>query len=153
MSLIAMILGATAAAAPICDKVDTVLPPALSAWTAPQSSKTDLRIGKASVLTLQPMSALRYLVAPGRPDAPGLFGGIASIKIVKTGQYAIALGAPAWIEMVRDGSALKSTGHQHGPDCTSIRKIVIFDLKPGTYRLQLSGSPAVKVTTMVARWP
>jgi hypothetical protein len=152
MSLIALTVAATAAVAPICDTVDTVLPPALSGWAAPQPSKAVLSIGKASVLTLQPLFALRYPVLPGRPDKPGQFGGVASINIEETGRYAVALGAPAWIEIVQDGAAIKSTGHQHGPDCTSIRKIVIFDLKPGTYRLQLSGSPAVKVTTMVVRW-
>ena len=52
---------------------------------------------------------------------------------------------------VAGGEALKSVLHGHGPQCSTIRKIVRFDLQPGTYRLYLTGldKPAAK-TMLVA---
>ena len=71
-------------------------------------------------------------------------------RIDTAGRYGIALDQRGWIDVVSGaagGEALKSTVHGHGPDCLSIRKIVRFDLKPGVYRLFITGlaTPSAKV--------
>ncbi len=71
-------------------------------------------------------------------------------RIKTAGRYGIALDQRGWVDVVPSvagGEALKSTVHGHGPDCSSIRKIVRFDLQPGIYRLYVTGlaTPSVKV--------
>jgi hypothetical protein len=100
----------------LCNNVDATIPFPLSAWSRPLPSTKELRIGKASSLTLRPPSAPRDLVSPGRADTPGQFGGIASTKIDKAGQFVDALNAPERVGIVRDRAARQPTGHRHGPD-------------------------------------
>ena len=47
------------------------------------------------------------------------------------------------------GEPLKSVAHGHGPACSTIRKIVRFDLKPGAYRLYLTGLDKPDATVML----
>jgi hypothetical protein len=90
---------------------------------------------------------VRYAPPPEHAPLAGSFGGGFDLRVSAAGRFQVALDGPAWVDMVRDGRALPSATHGHGPDCTGIRKLVGYDLTPGTYRLQLSGrrSPAVRV--------
>lgn len=71
----------------------------------------------------------------------------------RAGTYRVALGAPAWIDLLADGEPLASTGHGHGPACTGVAKTVDFRLQPGRYVLQLSGASQAETTVMAARLP
>ena len=70
--------------------------------------------------------------------------------MTRPGTYRVALGAGAWVDMLRDGKAIASTAHGHGPACSGIRKIVDFPLTPGSYVLQLAGSPDANIPVLVA---
>lgn len=44
-----------------------------------------------------------------------------------------------------------SVAHGHGPACSTIRKTVDFDLKPGRYLLQVARSRTEAIRIMVSR--
>ncbi|AJP73975.1 hypothetical protein [Sphingomonas hengshuiensis] len=129
------------------------LPAALAAWTLPgQGSPGDLTRpvvlrsltpeGQAKLDARPPVKTVADALAllNATPE-PAQSGGVARIgfRIDRAGTYGIALDQPGWIEVApKDGSALTSVAHGHGPECSTIRKIVRFDLQPGLYVLRLS---------------
>lgn len=143
------------AAAPACPRGD--LPPGFAAWStpAPLASGEDaarapaLAIGRAARVALRPVTALRFARPPERAPGAGSRGGLIALAIVKPGRYTVALGTAAWIDLVRDGTALAATSHAHGPECAGIRKRVTFTLAPGRYLIQLSGATADATTLLV----
>lgn len=86
-------------------------------------------------------------------EADSAFAGQTAVKIERGGVYEISLGGPAWVDVVRDGVAVASQSHRHGPACSGIRKIVTFSLQPGLYEVRFSRSPAPAVQAMVAPVP
>ncbi|MCW3837370.1 hypothetical protein ACFQ1E_15610 [Sphingomonas canadensis] len=117
-----------AQAVPACAATDAALPPALSGWTAPVEA---FGPGQAAVLEVK--------------DGTVEIG----FRIETAGRYGIALDQGGWIDVTPLGAAapLKSAGHGHGPECSTIRKIVQFDLQPGVYRVSLTRltKPQVKL--------
>lgn len=79
-------------------------------------------------------------------------GGL-SFTIPEAGNYSVALGSAAWIDVLEDGKALEPASFGHGPECTSIRKKVIFALKPGSHVLQVAGNGAETLKLMAAKEP
>lgn len=140
--LVALLMGGQGQVAP-CPAI--VAPPvALSGWTTTAASPG---IGK------------RFTVA-GLPNVAGLTteevarGGTAAIVhigIAKPATYSIALGDRAWIDVSQGGKLLVSVGHEHGPACTGIRKVVRFALGAGAAQLRLSGINSPAITVLVAR--
>ncbi|UIJ44610.1 hypothetical protein LZK98_16325 [Sphingomonas cannabina] len=142
---------------PACPANPAPPPAEFAGWTTPAArtvSTNDrvlpIAVGQAVRLTLAPGSEVAFARAPEKAPAAGSFAGLVALEVPKAGRYRVALGGPAWIDLVRDGAPLASAAHGHGPACTGIRKIVDFDLQPGHYFLQLSGSPAAEVVLMVA---
>ncbi|MBY0519717.1 MAG: hypothetical protein K2P79_04750, partial [Sphingomonas sp.] len=76
---------------------------------------------------------------------------IVAIEIARAGTYSVALGDAAWVDIVQDGKPITSTGHEHGPPCSGIRKIVRFTLAPGRYALHLSGMKAATIDVLISR--
>ncbi|WP_375404125.1 homogentisate 1,2-dioxygenase [uncultured Sphingomonas sp.] len=143
-----------------CPATAPALPPEFAGWrtrtpltaatTAQNTTAATLAIGKAAQLRLAPASTLRFAVQPEKPSAPDTHGGIAAFTVTRPGTYRIALGAGMWIDLVRDGRAVPSTTHRHGPPCSGIRKTVDFRLTPGRHLLQISGGREPTVTAMIA---
>ncbi len=145
-SLLAALLVQTAA--PACTA--TAAPPAgLEAWSRPieLSGILGFSVGAATKI---PLSNAALPIAPERPAAAGTFSQVLGFRIEKVGTYRVALSAGAWIDVVRDGKPLTSTAHMEGAACSGIRKIVDFDLAPGTYTLQLSGAKVQEMTVLIA---
>ena len=107
-------------------------------------------IVKVEKLDSEPGAKVSLPVALRKPDAPATFAGLFAFTVPTAGRYRVALGAGAWIEVARDGKAVASAAHAHGPACTPVRKMVDFDLQPGTYLLQVSGSTAPRLHLLVA---
>jgi hypothetical protein len=55
--------------------------------------------------------------------------------------------------VLEDGKALEPSKFDHGPECTTIRKMLVFELKPGVHVLQVAGKGADKLRVMVAKAP
>ncbi|GAA0679561.1 hypothetical protein FHT00_003171 [Sphingomonas insulae] len=109
-----------------------------------------LTIGGGARATLVATNTLRYAHAPDKAAAPGSFGGLFAFTVARAGRYRVALGGGAWIDVVQGDRALISVAHDHGPACSPIRKMVDFDLTPGRYLLQVSGSKTRALPLMVA---
>ncbi|WP_291055173.1 hypothetical protein [Hyphomonas sp.] len=126
----------------------------LAPWNSPAAlSGTQLTIGQAARLTLLPTPEVRYAVPPERPADDASFGGVFTLTVSAPGTYRVALGSRGWIDVVSAGSTITSTAHGHGPECTGIRKMVDFPLAPGTYTIQIAGSPEPDAAVLVARLP
>ena len=115
--------------APACHGADDTLPAALSGWR-----QTTLHAGL-------------MLGHGGRLDAVD-GKAVADFRIDTAGTYGIALDQGGWIDVSPVGGApLVSVKHGHGPECSTIRKIVRFDLRPGAYVLTVTrlAKPVAKV--------
>lgn len=138
---------AAAAATPQCAAMDQGLPNELSAWTKASPASAPLVPGVAYTLPLRPSP-----VPESKAANAGTFGGFVPLKITQAGSYGVALSDRGWIDLTLGKEpALKSTNHGHGPPCSTIRKIVNFDLKRGNYMLQITDSPAANVKVLVIR--
>lgn len=112
-----------------------------------------LPLGKAVSATLLPGGGVSYAVKPEKPYSDGSYGGLFAIDVKAAGNYRIALGAGAWVDVVKHGKSVASATHGHGPDCSGIRKMVDFALTPGRHVVQLSGASAAAVTVMAVKLP
>ncbi|WP_267395196.1 homogentisate 1,2-dioxygenase [Sphingomonas sp. GC_Shp_1] len=144
---------------PACPARPVAPPAALRGWTAMTPIQAGERVGLAPVLTIgrSVRATLRdeagvKLAAPSTRsgEAPGT-AGLFQFAVARAGRYRIALGEGVWIDVVSAGKPLASVAHSHGPDCSGIRKMVDFDLKPGRYVLQVTGSKTASLPLMVAR--
>jgi hypothetical protein len=155
-SLIAMAVLALAPVGAMADEVkpacsialNTTLPEAWKDWTTPETvpaaatpaTQPEILLGRAYTAPLKPTASVDY-AAPSKKTKDGTFGGLFMLTIEKAGVHVIALDQAAWIDVVRDGKVIKSSGNGHGPDCTTIRKTVEFKLDPGHYTVQISNAP------------
>lgn len=167
-SLLAMLLGAQAPAAapapaaprPVCT-ARAPIPAALAGFDAAMPvtaaagvqgiGEAMLPIGRGVVATLPLSAQVTYPIAPSRPQGATSHGGVFAFSAPQPGRYRVALGAPAWIDVVANGAPLPSVAHGHGSDCSPVHKTVDFDLKPGRYLLQLVGSDRASLAMMIAR--
>lgn len=124
--------------------------PLVAATTPAEARRMVVPLGTARKLALAFGSTVQYAAPPERPDAGAGKAGMIAFDIGKAGVYRVALSAGPWIEVVHDGKTAKSVAHGHGPACSTIRKIVDFQLTPGRYILQLTASDTPEVTAMIA---
>ena len=147
------------AAAPCTAPAD--LPEALADWRNPvpataggaQAKAAALIPGKAVTLALLPTPKVAYPLRPAKPGGSVSFGGLASFPVAQAGTWRIALGSGAWVDVVKDGKALPSIAHGHGPDCSGIRKMVDYSLTPGRYVLQVAANGSDSLPLLVTRLP
>lgn len=144
------------AAKPVCSTaLDSALPAAWSDWAAPETvpaaatpaTQPEILLGRAYNAPLKAAASVSYSVQP-KKLADGAFGGLFMLTIEKAGIYTIGLDQSGWIDVVRDGKSVRSSGQGHGPDCSTIRKMVDFQLDPGHYTVQISNGP--KATAVIA---
>lgn len=108
-----------------------------------------LMTGSGVQATLRPIASVVLAPAPRRAVRPGSSGGVFAVTLPGAGRYRVALGGPAWVDLVRDGRTVASAAH--GQACAGVRKMVDFDLRPGRYLLQVADSPSPTLQLMVAR--
>jgi hypothetical protein len=108
-------------------------------------------IGSGFALELQPHASVAFILPPERqPKSPESFSGVISFaRVPKAGLYQITLSAEAWIDVIQDGQAVKSTAFSGKRGCPDVRKSVRFELKPGGLTIQLSGAPEKTVKLAV----
>lgn len=115
-----------------CKTYDTALPAPLSGWT---SAGRALDTGRAVTLA-RTGDSIRT-----------------TIHIRKAGTFGIALSEPGWIDVTpARGKPLVSVAHGHGPKCSTIRKIVRYKLRPGTYRVSVNKLKATRARLMLVRY-
>lgn len=119
-------------------------PTGLAGWVA-----SDSRPGIGKRFTITGAAHVAGLTAEER--ARGGTAAILELRIDHPGSYAIALSDVAWVEVAQHGKTLVSTGHDHGPACTGIRKIVRFTLGSGAVQLRLSGIKSTTLGVLIAQ--
>lgn len=149
--------------APVCAAMDAGLPAELADWnsgaaisTAPgpeHVAHVSLALGKGYAGGLKKKGEVTFSVEPEKPGGSVSYSGLFSFTISEAGNYFVALGSAAWIDVLEDGKALEPASFGHGPECTTIRKKVVFALKPGVHVLQVAGNGADNLRVMVARAP
>ncbi len=147
--------------APACAAMEASLPVGLEDWNggAPvatgdaANSATRLRLGKGHAATLKQKAHVAFAVEPEKPGGSVSYSGIFAFDVIEAGNYAVALGTAAWIDVVEDGKALEPLSFGHGPACTTIRKMVVYPLKPGRHILQVAGNGGESARLLVAKQP
>ncbi len=170
MRLVLIALVATLAASPAfaqehdksaCTTTDAALPAGMGDWnggaaitTAPSpehAAHVPLALGKGYAASLKKKGEVTFSVEPEKPGGSVSYSGLFSFTIPEAGNYAVALGTAAWIDVLEDGKALEPASFGHGPECTTMRKKVVFALKPGVHVLQVAGNGAETLKLMVAK--
>ena len=146
---------------PACAALDRHLDGGLEAWrskanltaagNATQLARAELKLGVAVKAILVPTRDIDYPVRPGKPGGSVSYGGLFAFNVVETGTYRVALSTPAWIEVVKDGKSIPVAAFGHGPECTTIRKIVEFPLGVGAHVLEVAGNGANSIDVLVVR--
>jgi hypothetical protein len=140
---------------------DVNLPPALAGWTArlpvaaaattTEVAKAALPIGKGVEAQLKHTGEITFPVLPAKPGGSVSYGGLYEVRIAEAGDYQLSLGTGAWIEVVSGKTLIESTAHAPGPACSSLKKTVVFPLKPGRYVLEITGNGEPSLPVMVTR--
>jgi hypothetical protein len=145
---------ATQSAPPQCPRDAEPVPAAFAQWARSRiipagDAAPSMAIGESVDLALVPQADVKLAAEPGRASAPGDFAAMVRLTVTRPAVYRLALGSRAWVDVVQDGRAIGSVAHGHGPACSGIRKIVDFDLKPGNYVIQITGSPDATARLMI----
>lgn len=154
----------TAAPAPSCAAMDASLPAGFTDWNGKAALKTAtaaehlghvgvVALGKGYEASLLNTPKVTFPVQPEKPGGSVAFAGLFTFTVETEGAYTVALSTPPWIDLLEDGKAISPTSFGHGPECTSIRKMVVFPLKAGTHTLQVSGNGAATMKLLVAKKP
>jgi hypothetical protein len=113
--------------------IDATLPAGYAGW---KSRGTSLESGEAVTVDTADLATVKDLPATTRP------GRVARInfRIATAGLYTVALDQKGWIDVTSaaGGESIKSISHAPGGSCTSIGKLVRFQLAPGAYRLTVT---------------
>ncbi len=146
-----------------CAAIDASLPagledwnggaPATSAANAADLSAAALTLGQGYAATLKKTPEIAFPVQPEKPGGSVAHAGLFAFNIETAGDYGVAIATPAWIDVIADGKPAATKSFGHGPECTSIRKMVVFTLQPGPHTLQISGNPGDTLKLMVAPRP
>lgn len=160
---IAFAAPAIAQESPAPDCVDGKAPAAYAPWAAKATATSatgpadlaaaTLEVGKAYDATLKSTKDISFPTQPEKPGGSVSSGGLFQFKIADKGNYTVALGSGAWIDVLKGGKALESNRHGHGPSCTTIRKMVTFPLEAGVYTLQISANAQPHLELMVLKQP
>lgn len=125
---------------------------AIATGAAPDSAAT-LQLGKGYAATLKQKAHVAFAVEPEKPGGSVSYSGIFAFDVIEAGNYAVALGTAAWIDVVEDGKALEPLSFGHGPVCTTIRKMVVYSLTPGRRLLQIAGNGGESAQLLVTKQP
>ncbi len=146
-----------------CAALDADLPAEFSAWTAKAPltaasrvgdiGQAGLKPGQAYLATMPERPSVAYVVPSGKSGDPGSHGGLFDLTIATAGTYVVVLGAGAWVDVLHDGAPVASVSHSHGPACSTLRKMVAFELRPGRHVVQIDGAAPAALPIMVVRRP
>ncbi|WCT73561.1 hypothetical protein PQ455_18450 [Sphingomonas naphthae] len=139
----------SASALPLCSEA-VVLPAGMEGWARPVPATRGIVAGTAADLMLVDVVDLRWATPPVRAPIGGTYGAVVAVTIWRAGVYRLATSARASVAMVKDGRPVEAGAASEGPPCSGIRQIVDFNLKPGTYALQLSDAAGPELTLLLA---
>lgn len=107
--------------------------------------------GKAIEVALLPLAEVTFPGKPTRtpkPDDDQTFGGVVHVAGTPAAtHYQVTISDHGWVDVVQNGAPLEATGHTGSHDCKGIRKSVRFEVAPGPFSIQVSGTrtPSIRV--------
>jgi len=122
-----------------------------SATASPELEPARMMLEQAATVALHPVNEVRFAAPPEKRADATSYGGMLAVDVREAGTYQVSLSAGAWVDVLKDGAALASTAHDHGADCSGLRKMVSFALQPGRHVIQLSGNKEDTIKVLVAR--
>jgi hypothetical protein len=137
---------------PACTAIDQALPARLAGWrsAAPLAGPA---IAVGTPVRVKLAADPHFAITSSRGAAAGTFGASFAFTIDRAGSYDVLLSENAWVDVVAGGSALRSSAHGPGPACTSLRRTITYNLAPGAYSLQVSGSRQAEATIAILPAP
>ncbi len=108
-----------------------------------------LAVGAAADLKLVPVDTVSFTVPPEHAPAAGTFGATANVTVPPEGELQISLSGEAWVDVIQDGSAVKSAAFSGVKTCPGIRKSVRFKLAGGAAIVQVSGAKEENIKVAV----
>jgi hypothetical protein len=127
-------------------------PQRLSAGLSPSDSPP-LAPGQLYELALAPQSQVHFAAAPGKSRSTEGYAGLAALRVPSAGVYRIALDQPIWVDVVAEGTQVRSRDFQGRGGCSAPHKIVEFVLPAEvalTVQLSSGSSPTVRVAVLAA---
>jgi hypothetical protein len=117
----------------------------------PSGGETLQPLGTAVTVALAPYADAKLPVPPSRaPKSPVTYAGFIRLSAIpKSGTYRVTLAGPAWIDVIQNGIALKSTAFSGASGCAGIAKSVKFELAAAPFTVELSGTTAHALTFVV----
>jgi hypothetical protein len=104
-------------------------------------------------LSLAPHEQVRLAAAPAGKShgADSGYAGLVRLRISVAGSYRVSVGTQTWVDVVSGRMLIASSDFaaQHG--CDAPHKIVQYDLQPGTFLLQFTGSTSEHVRALLTR--
>ncbi|MBN2447628.1 MAG: hypothetical protein JXO22_12920 [Phycisphaerae bacterium] len=104
---------------------------------------------QAFLFRLQPIDTVSFVAKPGgKAKSAGTYGGLLTFDAPEAaGTFQVTLSDGGWVDVVQNGTALKSAGHTGAKDCPGLRKSVRFAVDQAPVVLQVSGvaGDAIKV--------
>lgn len=133
--------------------------PAPAGWDTPAKHlaarapemKFALATGTSNQIELRAAKDVKFAVASDRQPKPNTSAGLAALDVAKAGKLDVILSNRTFVDLVRDGKIVKSTGHASLATCPGFRKLVTFDVQPGRYVVQLTDAPerSVRIATIL----
>jgi len=154
ISLLAILAGTSfaAAAGTGCDafKWPVAREQALFAEAPAAQPGASLTVGQAVDFSLAAVDTIGFEVPPEHAPAAGTFGATASVTVPPEGELQFSLSDEAWIDVVQNGRAVRSSAFSGVKGCPGIRKSVRFKLSAGPATVQFSGAkkPDLKVAVL-----
>ena len=105
----------------------------------------------ATTVALTRFADAKLPMAPERPPkSPDTFAGFIQVAAPgRSGTYKITLSSGAWIDVVQDGHAVKSSAFSGATGCEGVRKSVKFELSTTPFIAELSGTTAHAIAVAV----
>ena len=113
--------------------------------------KFALKTGTATDLTLLPADKVELVVKSDRSGKTETSAGLAALDVERAGKLDVALSTATYVDLIRDGKALKSISFGQPKDCAGVHKSVTFEVVPGRYIVQLTNAtqPEVRMATVL----
>lgn len=140
LALISVIL-ATPALAQTCPSPPGWAKPVRHLAARTPEMRFALATGMTARLELRAARDVKLAAPTTRKVKPRSSAGLAAVDVAKPGKLEVILSNATYVDLVRDGKILQSTGHTDLRSCPGIRKSVTFDVVPGRYTVQLIDAP------------
>jgi hypothetical protein len=119
------------------------------------SSAPELTLDRLYQLSLSPQANVTFAVTPAKKArTDGSLAGLGRLTVDTSGNYRVSLDRPVWVDVVLNGTLIRSRDFQGRPGCQAPHKIVEFVLPAGVaLQLQISGAADPVVRVAVTRSP